>query len=714
MLTYQITLRLSVEQMDKNIDEKCGKRVRAQRAIENEPCSIDWKFINQKIGKVFSSETEFFAYQEFGAEIYFVAISQSHPLTSVWSMNEIEKVLCDAGIEVSVCEVIDFKEITLTECYHNLMMGEENDMLRVHCRNYAAWGLDAIKEQSEATRRKECYRFEEHLVTADFSTLKEAQRHLRDVMMGNSSLSSELERIYHDRNHKGFLEHPVHYFLRATSRYAAKEILDVLVGALYANGRLTSRRINYFSDFESSVKERNLRKMLDSSEYSAVAVELPANDEAVPLRPLRLVGGEFDLPRFWLEETLKRHRNTLFIFVTIVEEDYQIPHDYLRKISESIDLIILREYKRDKRELRTYLNRRAEEKGITAFEKEELEDFLTQEAYTLLQAKEIFDNLCKKRLQRKYYPSYQNANTYRTVYSKSTKSIFPSMDKMSHLVGLKDIKEMVNRIVAVNKMQKLRADMKIKSTRQPLHMVFVGNPGSAKTTVARLLAEILQEEDILSTGAFIECGRSDLVGKYVGWTAKIVKQKFQEAMGGILFIDEAYSLVDGSNSFGAEAVNTIVQEMENHREDILVIFAGYPDKMEEFIESNDGLRSRIAFHVKFPDYKVKELEDILCVMAKERGYRLNQGILKKCRSIFQNATKEENFGNGRYVRNLLDAAIMRQAERIMTDSSKEKITRQKAICLTMADFEPVKVSCVKPKTQVGFQVLFANDNASNE
>jgi SpoVK/Ycf46/Vps4 family AAA+-type ATPase len=221
----------------------------------------------------------------------------------------------------------------------------------------------------------------------------------------------------------------------------------------------------------------------------------------------------------------------------------------------------------------------------------------------------------------------------------------------------------------------------------------------------------MKEEKISTTGAFVECGRSDLVGKYVGWTAKIVKEKFKEASGGILFIDEAYSLLDDSNSFGAEAINTIVQEMENHRDDVLVIFAGYPDMMNDFIDSNAGLRSRIAFHVDFPDYDVDELNEILCVMAKDRGYRLNQGIRKKCRGIFADVVKEKNFGNGRYVRNLLDAAILHQAERLMRTG--QNITRQKAYCLTMEDFHKVSITTRKPKLHMGFQKRYASDDSTD-
>ena len=161
------------------------------------------------------------------------------------------------------------------------------------------------------------------------------------------------------------------------------------------------------------------------------------------------------------------------------------------------------------------------------------------------------------------------------------------------------------------------ADKNIGKQHFTRHMVFTGNPGTAKTTVARLFARIMKENNLLETGEFIEVGRADLVGKFVGWTASLIKKRFSEAKGGVLFIDEAYSLVDDrSGSFGDEAINTIVQEMENNRENVIVIFAGYPDRMKEFIDRNPGLSSRIAFHVSFPDYSTPELCDIANLAAK--------------------------------------------------------------------------------------------------
>lgn len=236
-------------------------------------------------------------------------------------------------------------------------------------------------------------------------------------------------------------------------------------------------------------------------------------------------------------------------------------------------------------------------------------------------------------------------------------------------------------------------------------MVFTGNPGSAKTTVARLIAQILRKEDIVDGGKFVECGRADLIAKYVGWTAKTVRSKFREAKGGILFIDEAYSLVDGSNSFGDEAINTIVQEMENHREDVIVIFAGYPDKMKDFLDKNEGLRSRIAFHLDFPDYTPDEMVDILKLMADQHGYKLEKAAFSKCHEIFESACREDDFGNGRFVRNLLEQAELAQAHRIASKTRGNKISKKSLVTLSPEDFDVNISKKVKAaRIPIGFAV----------
>ena len=262
-----------------------------------------------------------------------------------------------------------------------------------------------------------------------------------------------------------------------------------------------------------------------------------------------------------------------------------------------------------------------------------------------------------------------------------------ALQTLNQMIGLEKVKELVKQIRDSAKVQKMRSDMGLNKPKNSLHMVFTGNPGSAKTTVARLLARILCQDGILESGNLIECGRADLVGQYVGWTAPNVRKQFRHAEGGILFIDEAYSLVDDRDGlYGDEAINAIVQEMENHRDDTIVIFAGYPEKMAGFINKNEGLRSRIAFYVDFPDYNAKELMGILELMAKDKGLAIGAAAKKKCLDIFSNACTQADFGNGRFVRNLLEQATMRQSSRIMKDYKGEKIGKKELSILTARDF----------------------------
>ncbi len=240
-------------------------------------------------------------------------------------------------------------------------------------------------------------------------------------------------------------------------------------------------------------------------------------------------------------------------------------------------------------------------------------------------------------------------------------------DELHELIGLDNIKEKVDQIVAFAKLQKMAKEHGKKVEGINLNLSFLGNPGTAKTTVARIFARIMKENGILSNGDLIEVGRSDLVAKYTGQTAIKVKGVFNKAKGNILFIDEAYSLVDSwENEFGDEAIATIVQEMENNRDDMIVIFAGYPDKMEKFLSRNPGLRSRVPFVVQFKDYSADELTAIAKSEAARRGYSVTDAAEKKIHDICEAGMKMDEFGNGRFSRNLVEAAIMRAASRTMS------------------------------------------------
>lgn len=238
--------------------------------------------------------------------------------------------------------------------------------------------------------------------------------------------------------------------------------------------------------------------------------------------------------------------------------------------------------------------------------------------------------------------------------------------ELDEMIGLSTVKNVLSKAITSFKYKRLLSERGLSMERASYHMVFTGNPGTAKTTVARLLAEILNDEKVLPTGTFVEVGRGDLVGTVVGSTAQLVKKRFKEAQGGVLFIDEAYSLCDGHvGGYGDEAINTIIQEMENHREDVIVIFAGYPKQMKEFLERNPGMSSRIAFHIEFEDYSVDELCDITKLMVRKNNMQITDEAMQKLRDDYEKASKNDDYGNGRYVRTILEEAEMNLAQRII-------------------------------------------------
>ena len=258
-----------------------------------------------------------------------------------------------------------------------------------------------------------------------------------------------------------------------------------------------------------------------------------------------------------------------------------------------------------------------------------------------------------------------------TVLPEIPKDIFEDiadkrnyMDELQSLVGIRNAKDQVKKILAFAKMRKAMEENGEQLEPITLNMEFIGNPGTAKTTVARIVAGLLKEIGIITTGKFIEVGRADLVAQYVGQTAPMVQSIFQRAKGGVLFIDEAYSLLEERRGeFGDEAINMIVQEMENNRKDTIVIFAGYPDDMEKFFLRNPGLRSRVPFRINFEDYNVEEMLDICKLEAFKKGFLTDDMADKKIMEICGKSIKNKNNGNGRFCRNLIETGVLNFAFR---------------------------------------------------
>ncbi|WP_028778512.1 AAA family ATPase [Shimazuella kribbensis] len=262
---------------------------------------------------------------------------------------------------------------------------------------------------------------------------------------------------------------------------------------------------------------------------------------------------------------------------------------------------------------------------------------------------------------------------------------------LGHLVGLSEIKSFIEEIYAWLEVGKKRRNAGLMTEQQVLHMVFTGNPGTGKTTVARIIGELFREMGVLNRGHVIEVERADLVGEYIGHTAQKTREHVKRALGGILFIDEAYALSrGGEKDFGKEAIDTLVKSMEDYKNEFVLILAGYSTEMETFIRSNSGLPSRFPIQLQFPDFTISELLDIADLMTKEREYVLSTTAKDKIRQSLQKEVERKNhtFGNARFIRNLVEQAIRLHAVRLL---KKKEVDRNSLMTILPEDilFESV-------------------------
>lgn len=294
-----------------------------------------------------------------------------------------------------------------------------------------------------------------------------------------------------------------------------------------------------------------------------------------------------------------------------------------------------------------------------------------QESNTISKEVRAVATALKDSLLRFYgYLHIMEANTQVKTQDEDTRSLSELLSELNELIGLTEVKSKVNDLIAYQKVQLLREQQGLHSQKGTMHMAFMGNPGTGKTTVARIVGRIYKQLGLLSRGHFVEASRTDLIAGYQGQTALKVKKVIDEAKGGVLFIDEAYSITenDHSDSYGRECLTELTKALEDYRDDLVVIVAGYTEPMNHFFTSNPGLKSRFNTFIEFPDYSVEELLSMFVKLCEENDYHLADNVEECVRDIFARETLEnkDNFSNGRLVRNIYDNVTMNHARRVVS------------------------------------------------
>ena len=516
------------------------------------------------------------------------------------------------------------------------------------------------------------------------------------------SIEEEKKRIFSPSAPKEFICHPVHYVIASDNEDLRIEMRRQLLSALYKANRLKSRRVSILSlnplqnVFSANYKESGTiaNRLYNKGEGGTVIISGTKAEEENDDCFTPSDNGELEAIMF----NANMHRDNV---LTVIElDDNEESLNEIKELSDKMDFVILKENLVYGQGAKEYLQLLAKKDGINNIESL-LDKVVEGEGYHYSNLSSLYKTWKEER-KKSAFPAYSSFMSNLNI-ENARKPKGNAYKELQGLIGLENAKRVIDEAIAYFKMESFMAKRNLKISSPSRHMVFYGAPGTAKTTVARLFAQIMKENGVLSKGELVEVGRKDLVGKYVGWTAMQVERIFKIAEGSVLFIDEAYSLVDGRDKlYGQEAINTIVQMMENMRENTIVIFAGYEKEMKEFINQNPGLRSRIPFHVHFPDYSDSELLEILKLVASKNNYSLTEGAECKARDIFKTASLSKDFGNGRFVRNLFEKATMKKALRL-SSSLDDFISDTELLTLREEDFEmPEEYSNERKTRVIGF------------
>ena len=580
---------------------------------------------------------------------------------------------------------IEKEEISVKEFAKSISDGTKNGYI---------YDPDEICQKHSVGDKRYCMiqkDFKEEMIEEDF-----------DSSLVFESIEEEKKRIFSPSAPKEFICHPVHYIIASENEDSRLEMRRQLLSALYRANRIKSRRVsilslnplqNIFSERfkESATIANRLYKRGDGGTV-IISCNKEEEEEEEDEFFTPSISGELDGIMF----NANINRDNVLTILEVDNGDEKALNE-IRELSDKMDFIILKENLVFDEDAKNYLELLAKKDGIKDTDSL-LERVNEGEGYHYSNLSSIYKSWKEER-RKEAFPAYSSfmSNTSMENVNKPKGNAYKELQS---LIGLEKAKSVIDEAIAYYKMESFMEKRNLKLSSPSRHMVFYGAPGTAKTTVARLFAQIMKDNGVLSRGELVEVGRKDLVGKYVGWTAKQVESVFRKAEGSVLFIDEAYSLIDGRDKlFGQEAINTIVQMMENARDNTIVIFAGYEKEMKEFLSQNPGLRSRIPFHVHFPDYSESQLLEILKLNAKNNNYTLTEGAECKAREIFKLASTNKDFGNGRFVRNLFEKATMKKALRL-SSSLNDSISDTELLTLSEEDFEMPEEYTRERKTRV--------------
>jgi len=507
-----------------------------------------------------------------------------------------------------------------------------------------------------------------------------------------ASYKEELLRIKQSKDTDKFVGHPAHYLIMSDNYQHRRMMVRGIISALYLKKRLLSRRYTILPLDQTVNAMPLIDNIYDIDKGATILLKSEPERQEDDFRDNNIS----------YDDICSTIKNNSFKTLTIISID-SCSTEVKDNFIEQLGGLALVTFTED-----TYCRESAVAvlEGLNKQNDYDLSPELvasvlhSDKVYTYNDLFDMYNNWQHRYLNTTLFPEYQSF-----VLSCKTEDDIAQTDaykELQEMIGLTSAKRIISNAINYFKLQHEYKIRGIKFDRPAMHMVFTGNPGTAKTTVARLVARILKDNNILSVGKLFEVGRSDLVGKYVGHTAPLVKSRFEQARGSVLFIDEAYSLVDDrAGLYGDEAINTIVQEMENHRDETIVIFAGYKQEMENFVNRNPGLSSRIAFKVDFDDYDENELLQIAHHLAKKIGFTIDKDAEPRLLEVFAKARVNSAFGNGRYVRNLLDKAKLNLANRLV-NCDMSLVSDRDLTNLTAEDFVVEETQSTAQRMHLGF------------